>query len=167
MSGEAALEISVGAYLLLCCALAWVLAQGMKSIRMMLNPNEHFDPALGLFYQGGMPSSHSAFVGSLSLALYIAEGVSTAFAVSMVFGLITIRDALGVRRHVGEHAKILNAIAAARAAETKGDSVEEDAALIEALEERVGHRFADVVVGLLLAVLAVAVVTFTTGFRSV
>jgi acid phosphatase family membrane protein YuiD len=58
-----------------------------------------------LVVTGGMPSSHSAFVVSLGTIIFLEEGVSTAFAVSLVLALIVIRDAFGVRRTVGNEAK--------------------------------------------------------------
>lgn len=54
-----------------------------------------------LMVTGGMPSSHSAFVVSLATIIYLVEGNSTAFAVSLVLALIVLRDAFGVRRTAG------------------------------------------------------------------
>ncbi len=59
---------------------------------------------------GGMPSSHSAFVVALSTIIYLEEGTSTAFAISLVLALIIIRDAFGVRRTVGEESVALTHI---------------------------------------------------------
>ena len=58
-----------------------------------------------LVVTGGMPSSHSAFVVSLSTIIYLMEGVSTAFVISLVLALIVLRDAFGVRRTVGMEGK--------------------------------------------------------------
>ena len=58
-----------------------------------------------VFVTGGMPSSHSAFVVSLSTIIYLVDGASTAFAISLVLAFITIRDAYGVRRSVGNEGK--------------------------------------------------------------
>lgn len=58
-----------------------------------------------LVVTGGMPSSHSAFVVSLATAIYVEEGLSTAFVVSLVLALIVLRDAFGVRRAVGMEGK--------------------------------------------------------------
>jgi uncharacterized protein len=56
---------------------------------------------------GGMPSSHSAFVVALATIIYLEEGASTAFAVSLVLAFIIVRDAFGVRRTVGNEGKAL------------------------------------------------------------
>ncbi|KZZ85133.1 acid phosphatase [Bacillus sp. SJS] len=64
-----------------------------------------------IFTTGGMPSSHSA--GVSSLATYVAakngsSSIETALAV--VFGIIVMYDAQGIRRHTGEIAALVNDI---------------------------------------------------------
>jgi uncharacterized protein len=56
-----------------------------------------------IFYQtGGMPSSHSAGVSSLTTYVALSRGVPTVdFALSLVYGLIVMYDAQGVRRQAG------------------------------------------------------------------
>ncbi|MEK6938399.1 MAG: divergent PAP2 family protein [Nanoarchaeota archaeon] len=63
-----------------------------------------------LLVTGGMPSSHSAFVVSLATIIYLMEGVSTAFAISLVLAFIVVRDAFGVRRTVGEEGVMIHRI---------------------------------------------------------
>ena len=58
-----------------------------------------------LVVTGGMPSSHSAFVVSLASIIYLEEGLSTAFVISLVLAFIVLRDAFGVRRTVGMEGK--------------------------------------------------------------
>ena len=60
---------------------------------------------------GGMPSSHSALVTSLSCGIGQTLGwASPAFAVTTVFAVIVMYDAAGVRQAAGQQAKILNQI---------------------------------------------------------
>ncbi len=62
-----------------------------------------------IFTSGGMPSSHSSFVTSLSTLVGIEKGFSSIeFAIVAVFSLIIMYDASGVRRAVGKQATILN-----------------------------------------------------------
>ncbi|MEW5896236.1 MAG: divergent PAP2 family protein [Nanoarchaeota archaeon] len=63
-----------------------------------------------LVVTGGMPSSHSAFVVSMATIIFLVEGVSTAFVISLVLAMIVIRDAFGVRRTVGEEGMVINQI---------------------------------------------------------
>lgn len=58
---------------------------------------------------GGMPSSHTALVVSITTVVGLSEGVASgAFAVAAILAFITIRDAIGFRMYLGEHARILN-----------------------------------------------------------
>lgn len=58
---------------------------------------------------GGMPSSHSAAVTSLTTAVAFEHGVdSTIFAVAAVFAVITMYDATGVRFQAGQQALTIN-----------------------------------------------------------
>jgi acid phosphatase family membrane protein YuiD len=62
-----------------------------------------------LLAAGGMPSSHSALVTGVSFGVGLVEGFnSPMFAVASVIALIVIYDATGVRRHAGDHARVLN-----------------------------------------------------------
>jgi len=58
---------------------------------------------------GGMPSSHAATVSSLATAVALYAGVgSVYFAISFVLAGVVIYDAMGIRRHAGKHAAMLN-----------------------------------------------------------
>ncbi|WP_050616237.1 divergent PAP2 family protein [Bacillus testis] len=58
---------------------------------------------------GGMPSSHSAAVTALATAIAYESGLqSPLFAIAVIFAVITMFDAKGVRRQAGEQAAVLN-----------------------------------------------------------
>ncbi|KAK3184406.1 hypothetical protein Dsin_031692 [Dipteronia sinensis] len=60
---------------------------------------------------GGMPSSHSATVTALMVAIGLQEGTGgPAFAISVVLACIVMYDASGVRLHAGRQAELLNQI---------------------------------------------------------
>lgn len=68
----------------------------------------HWKRLLGL---GGMPSSHSAVVMCLTAMIGKYEGLTTSnFAISLIFALVVMCDAMGVRRTVGKQSKVLNDI---------------------------------------------------------
>lgn len=95
---------------------------------------------------GGMPSSHSAMVCSLVSAIgYRAGPRSDIFALSLIFALIVMYDATGVRQAAGKQAKVLNQIL--RELFT-GQPVSE-----EELKELIGHTPIEVLVGALVGVL--------------
>ncbi|MGQ9511367.1 MAG: divergent PAP2 family protein [Thermaceae bacterium] len=94
---------------------------------------------------GGMPSSHSATVSALAVAVGLREGFgSTLFAVATVFALIVMYDAAGIRRAAGMHAKLLNELVAdLREVLDKGPQP-------EPLKVLLGHTYLEVSVGALL-----------------
>lgn len=58
-----------------------------------------------------MPSSHTAFVVGLTAAVGVKEGTdSSLFAMCLIFSLIVMYDATGVRQHAGRQALVLNII---------------------------------------------------------
>ena len=58
---------------------------------------------------GGMPSSHSAAVTSLTTAIGYETGLgSPTFAVAAMFAGIVMYDASGIRYQAGQHAIIIN-----------------------------------------------------------
>lgn len=57
---------------------------------------------------GGMPSSHSALMISLTSSMWICFGwKSPWFAVALVSSIVVMYDAAGVRRQAGEQAMII------------------------------------------------------------
>ncbi|WP_088007444.1 divergent PAP2 family protein [Indiicoccus explosivorum] len=83
------------------------LAQGLK-ILTHKNLTGEWDWRQA-FTTGGMPSSHSA--GVSALASYVAShrgARHTETALAVVFGVIVMYDAQGIRRHTGEIAQLVN-----------------------------------------------------------
>lgn len=92
-----------------------------------------------LFSTGGMPSSHSASVMSLSMAVGFEEGFrSNLFAICLFFSFIVMYDAAGIRRAAGKQAEILNKIIEDLYAGRKTD---------EKLKELLGHTPIEVIIG--------------------
>ncbi|MCK4352112.1 divergent PAP2 family protein [candidate division WOR-3 bacterium] len=60
---------------------------------------------------GGMPSSHSTGVMTLSTCIGIKEGfTSPTFAITLFFSLVIMYEAAGLRRAAGRQAELLNRI---------------------------------------------------------
>ena len=95
---------------------------------------------------GGMPSSHSGVVVSLTTMIGKDLGInSPIFAVSVIFALVVMYDAAGVRRAAGKQAKLLNKIV-----ETPGlTGVQVQEKLVEVL----GHSPKEVLVGALIGII--------------
>ncbi|MCM3766386.1 divergent PAP2 family protein [Neobacillus niacini] len=66
-----------------------------------------------MFSTGGMPSSHTATIISLTTAIGLIAGFqSNEFAICVIVSMIVMHDAMGVRRHAGYHAEVLNTLLA-------------------------------------------------------
>lgn len=100
---------------------------------------------------GGMPSSHAAFVSSLATMIGHKHGLnSDLFAVVMVFSLIIVYDAGGVRRAVGEQANVINRLIQ----DLDLSRLEEDREYIKnELKELVGHTPFEIFAGILLGII--------------
>ncbi|MCX5668300.1 MAG: divergent PAP2 family protein [Candidatus Omnitrophica bacterium] len=86
---------------------AWVIAQLIKVFLGVFREKRfNFRWFVGT---GGMPSSHAAGVSALSTSIGISYGFDSAlFAVTLVFTLIVLFDAQGVRFSTGKMAEVLN-----------------------------------------------------------
>lgn len=96
---------------------------------------------------GGMPSSHSAGVMSLSTTVGLISGFdSVIFAVALGFSLVTMYDAAGVRRAAGKTAACLNKM--------MDDFYKHDVQSIGGkLKELLGHTPFEVIMGAIFGVL--------------
>ncbi len=92
-----------------CAISAWFVAQGLKiPIYYLLEKKLDWGRFFG---SGGMPSSHTAFVVSLTLMIGAVEGFDSAlFAACTVLSAIVMYDASGVRRETGIQGQVLNEI---------------------------------------------------------
>ena len=123
--------------------IVWFAIQNFKWIYEFLRTKKlNFKRIIGA---GGMPSSHSAIVTTVTTMIGRFEGIkSPIFAVSLVFSLIVMYDASGVRRAAGKQAKLLNKIV-----ETPGlTGLQVSEKLVEAL----GHTPIEVIVGAIIGV---------------
>lgn len=92
-------------YGLICWGMAQVLKVATSSIR------EHRLSWRMLFSAGGMPSSHTAIISSITVGIGIREGIdSPLFALAAGIAGVVMYDAAGVRRAAGHQAAVLNQI---------------------------------------------------------
>jgi uncharacterized protein len=92
---------------LLVALIACLIAQVLKlAIEIIKNRKLNIQV---LVTTGGMPSAHSALVTALAAGVGQTLGWQTPeFAVAMVFAIIVMYDAAGVRQAAGKQARILN-----------------------------------------------------------
>lgn len=127
---------------------AWFVAQLLKGIFYFIKEKRvNFQRFVGA---GGMPSSHSALVTALATAVGIRIGWDQPLtAVVMIFAVIVMYDAAGVRLAAGRQATTLNKII--------DELFEEGEFHQERLKEFLGHTpvevFGGAILGILMAVL--------------
>lgn len=128
--------------------LVWFSIQLFKVIWDLVKDHKFdFKRILGA---GGMPSSHSAVVCSLATLIGKEYGFSSPiFALAIIFSVVVMYDACGVRRAAGKQAKILNKIIS-----TPGLT---HVQVHERLAEALGHTPVQVFVGALIGFIVGAI----------
>ncbi|EMS45766.1 hypothetical protein TRIUR3_17926 [Triticum urartu] len=135
---------------LIAAVLAFAIAQSIKVFTTWYKENRW--DAKQLVGSGGMPSSHSATVTALAVAVGLQEGLSSSrLATAAIFASVVMYDAFGVRLHAGRQAEVLNQIVYELPSE-------HPLAETRPLRELIGHTPPQVFAG---AVLGFAVATFT------
>ncbi len=125
---------------------SWFSAQFIKTVINILYGQIHSLGELieNLFWKtGGLPSSHSALVTSVATTIGFRNGLgSDIFLLSFAFLMVTVRDAVGVRRASGMQARKINNIG-----KTLGEK-----GIIEyrAMKEVQGHSPMEVTLGCVL-----------------
>lgn len=96
---------------------------------------------------GGMPSAHAAFLSSLGTVVALEKGLGSAvFAIVFIIGAIMMRDALGLRMYVERQGKTLLSLI---------KKLPDKEAILPKktnLGERIGHTYAEAIVGFLLGI---------------
>ncbi|MBT6691434.1 divergent PAP2 family protein [Candidatus Parcubacteria bacterium] len=118
-----------------------IINQGIKVIIEILKGNFSLPSILSY---GGMPSSHAALVVSLATVMGYYQGMdSPEFAIAIIITLFTIRDASGIRWHLGTHGQILNKLIK--------ELPDKQEYKFPVLNERFGHKNIEIIVGSLIS----------------
>ena len=96
-----------------------------------------------LFSAGGMPSTHSALMSSITLSIGLFDGFNNPlFALAFAVSMVVMYDATGIRRQAGMHAQKINVLINEL---FSGQPISEDS-----LKEVLGHSPMQVLMGTLL-----------------
>src|SRR4030042_2202494 len=126
---------------LIAAVISWTIGQFLKApLDYVLNKRWNWGIILS---PGGMPSSHSALVTAVTLAIGLQEGfASPLFALAFAISMIVIYDAAGVRRQAGIHAERINEMMKSL---FEGSGIPE-----KELKEVLGHTPFEVITGVIL-----------------
>lgn len=96
---------------------------------------------------GGIPSSHTTVTSCLTTLIGLNIGLNNPlFALSVIFSLVVMYDAMGIRYETEKQAKIINKI-------TKQIKLDNLTGELKELKEEVGHKPIEVLCGLILGVI--------------
>jgi len=118
--------------------IAWFAAGTLKFI---INFIRFPGQAVQLIGNGGFPSTHTTVMSSTVFFIGLADGVGPVFGLGVAILMITIIDALGIRRAVGKHASAIN------------QHILPKNGTQPLLRERQGHQPVEVLGGLMLGVI--------------
>lgn len=125
---------------------AFIIAQGTKVILKSQRKNKKFHWH-DIFAYSDMPSGHTATVTSLVTIVGLRDGIFAAsFAISFVFMMIVVTDAIGLRNYLGQHGKTLNILV---------KDLKEDDFLDNSYPkqlERIGHTPLQVLIGAIIGI---------------
>jgi len=85
--------------------IAWFAAGTLKFI---INFIRFRRQAVNLIGNGGFPSTHTTVMSSTVFLIGLSEGIGPIFGLGVAVLMITIIDALGIRRAVGKQASAIN-----------------------------------------------------------
>ncbi|KAI3467673.1 hypothetical protein Pfo_024336 [Paulownia fortunei] len=142
-------------YPLMSALLAFAIAQASKFIASWYKENRwDFKQLIG---SGGMPSSHSATVTALSVAVGLQGGFGgSPFAIALILACVVMYDATGVRLHAGRQAEVLNQILCELPSE-------HPLAESRPLRELLGHTPTQVAAGALLGLVTAIILHLICG----
>ena len=108
-----------------------------------------------LWAYSGMPSGHAAMTVALTTIVGLQKGLDyPGFAIALVFTLLVIRDAAGLRRQLGNQGSVLNDLV---------DDLEDDNYLDKRypqLLERIGHTPTQIAAGALVGLMVAVVIYY-------
>lgn len=139
------------------CLIAIITAQLVKPIFVYIKTKDWNWSEI--FASGGYPSSHTAGVAALSLAVGLQEQFSsTIFAVSLAFALIVTYDAANVRYYAGRNIQITQQLI--RDIQVLTEMKLEDPIYLTKVKEVLGHKWIEVIGGIFHGVVVAGVIYF-------
>lgn len=140
--------------IIILCLISMFSCQIIKCIIMSCRQKTFVYPAL--YTTGGFPSSHTSICVTLVTSLFLFQlhdlggKIDWSLAVAVIFSIITIHDAMGVRLEASKHAKILNNL-------TSDIPLEEKKSMGFGkkgfLKEMLGHKGFEVLGGIIFGIL--------------
>jgi uncharacterized protein len=150
-------------YQILAAVVANFIAQILKPFTRYFRKGD-FD-LRRIFSSGGTPSSHTAAVSALTVAVGLTEGLdSSLFAVTLVLALITTYDAINVRYYAGKNIEVTKALIEELKSAKIGTKLFQDPIFMTKMKEVLGHKVSEAVYGFILGAATALIMYFLFGF---
>lgn len=117
------------------------ISQLIKIMLLLFRSKQEFN-INDLIVTGGIPSTHSAMVGSLTTIIWLNQGFSPLFFVVLTFSFIVLRDSMGVRRSVGEEGKLIEKL------------IEREKMKVDKFHYSLGHNPVEVLAGIIIGIIS-------------
>lgn len=118
--------------------IAWFIVQGTKILVYSFKHGWNIIENTKHLGHGHMPSAHTGFVLALATSVGYYSGLdSGAFAVAIIFAIITIDDSVRLRMQIGHQGEYINMLIDELKLKKE----------FPHLKERLGHRVSEVIVG--------------------
>jgi len=148
MAGLASIFLGlITSRIVISCIISMALAQVMKTFIALARTGKL--EWVKMLESGGMPSSHASTVAALTASVMMEEGVTPLSIAVLVFSLIVIRDAMGVRWITGQQSVALNKIIT---------NLRKEGLRLDYLKVLMGHTPFQAVMGCLLGIAVTALV---------
>ncbi|HNW55868.1 MAG TPA: divergent PAP2 family protein [bacterium] len=132
--------------------LAAIIAQLSK---VLVKSNKQKLTWSALWVYSGMPSGHAAITVALTTIIGLEKGLEyPGFSIALVFTLLILRDAAGLRRQLGHHGSMLNELVA----DLKDDHFLDNQ--YPHLLERIGHTPLQIMVGSIIGFFVAVIAHF-------
>ncbi|MDI9540140.1 MAG: divergent PAP2 family protein [Bacillota bacterium] len=139
-------------YVPVAAASACILAQLLKPVGHYLI-HRNWNPRL-VFSSGDMPSSHSALVSALTLAIGLTDGFDTnVFYISLCFSVIVCYDAANVRFYAGKNISVTQKLIDDLKDLFGSNIVLNDKIYMDKMKGVLGHTYFEVTGGVILGLI--------------
>jgi len=137
-------------YYFIAPIIGW-LASG--TIKYIINCFRYREKAKEHIGTGGFPSTHTTVITAPTVLIGLNEGLtSPIFGLAIAIMIIVIMNAMGLRREVEKHAKILNKIINRENSNTK-DSITKQ-------REKIGHSWVEIIGGIVLGLVLGVIIKY-------
>jgi uncharacterized protein len=97
---------------------SWLTAELIKVVLDIIRKKRNKLKSISLFHYGGMPSSHSTFLTSFSISIFLIEGFTISFLISLALWILILRDIMVIRGHIDQNTENISVLSKGKLSNT-------------------------------------------------